>query len=173
VSAQYNTANPRCGYRVYTCFSIVPVFSGKFLATCTSSVPPASCLGLNKATDYAVTRPQVPPPAPKSSSPWLRSDLFLAPVGTPRTVHSHPLAIAFPVGAQQQHCCALARQAASSAAVTLLPWDCRTAFLFIDLQPLGISCLSFSRPDPLFSMICSLFCQNAGGGVPLQLLRAP
>src|SRR5882762_5658016 len=137
------------------------------------SVPPASCLGLNKATDYAVTRPQVPPPAPKNSSPWLRSNLFLAAVGTPRTAHSHPLAIAFPVGAQQQHCCALARQAASSAAVTLLPWDCRTAFLFIDLQPLGISCLSFSHPDPLFSMICSLFCQNTGGGVPLQLLRAP
>src|SRR5882762_2102923 len=115
----------------------------------------------------------VPPPAPKSSFPWLRSNLFLAAVGTPRTVHSHPLAIAFPVGAQQQHCCALARQAASSAAVTLLPWDWRTAFLFIDLQPLEISCLFFSRPDPLFSMICSLFCQNTGGGVPLQLLRAP
>jgi len=38
--------------------------------------------------------------------------------------------------------------------------------LLLDLYPLGISCLSFSRPDPLFSMICSLFAKIPGWGTP-------
>src|ERR1700726_664232 len=35
---------------------------------------------------------------------------------------------------------------------------------FSSLQPLGVSWLSFRDPNRLFSMVCSLFCQNRGGG---------
>jgi len=40
--------------------------------------------------------------------------------------------------------------------------------LFIRLPPLELSCLSFSCPRPLFSIGCSLFCENTGGGIPLR-----
>jgi hypothetical protein len=33
---------------------------------------------------------------------------------------------------------------------------------FSSLQPLGVSWLSFRDPNRLFSMVCSLFCQNRG-----------
>src|SRR6201997_2038571 len=34
------------------------------------------------------------------------------------------------------------------------------------LPPLDRSCLYFSPRHPLFSIVCSLFLQNTGGGVP-------
>src|ERR1700730_1308402 len=37
---------------------------------------------------------------------------------------------------------------------------------FNRLQPLELSCLSFCNSHPLFSIACSLFSQNTGGGVP-------
>src|ERR1700726_3278179 len=37
---------------------------------------------------------------------------------------------------------------------------------FSSLQPLGVSWLSFRDPNRLFSMVCSLFCQNRGVGIP-------
>src|SRR5882724_486566 len=37
---------------------------------------------------------------------------------------------------------------------------------FINLPPLGISCLSFRGSNSLFSIVCSLFWQNTGGWVP-------
>jgi hypothetical protein len=37
------------------------------------------------------------------------------------------------------------------------------------LRPLKVSCLSFCNLYPLFSVACSLFSQNAGGGVPQAL----
>jgi hypothetical protein len=149
-----------------------------------TSWPPAphpplqsSCLGVNKITNYAVTRPQLPPPARKSSFPWFRSwfrsNLFLAPAGTPRTVHSHLLAISFPVGAQRQHCCAPARQAASSAAATLPSMGLPDSFSFQRLTASwNLLPLFFTRRCFVFNDLQSL-CQNTGGGVPLQLLRAP
>ena len=40
--------------------------------------------------------------------------------------------------------------------------------IFRSLRPLKRSCLSFSNSRPLFSIDCSLFSQNAGGGIPLR-----
>src|SRR6266404_1776186 len=38
-------------------------------------------------------------------------------------------------------------------------------------QPLAASCLSFGSSSPLFSMLCSLFCQKQGVGIPCHSLR--
>src|SRR5260370_23016543 len=38
------------------------------------------------------------------------------------------------------------------------------------LRPLELSCRSFPNADPLFSMLCGLFCQNTRGG---GVLRSP
>ena len=40
------------------------------------------------------------------------------------------------------------------------------SFAPVSLQPLVSSCPSFCEPRPLFSIICSLFCKNTGGGYP-------
>src|SRR5579864_2211365 len=42
-------------------------------------------------------------------------------------------------------------------------------FVFILLPALKLSCLSFSCPRPLFSIVCGLFCEKTGGGIPLPL----
>jgi hypothetical protein len=39
--------------------------------------------------------------------------------------------------------------------------------LFMHLPALQLSCSSFSRPRPLFSIVCGLFYENTGGGIPL------
>ena len=39
--------------------------------------------------------------------------------------------------------------------------------LFMCLPALQLSCLSFSHPRPLFSIVCGLFYKNTGGGIPL------
>src|SRR5579864_6098446 len=44
-------------------------------------------------------------------------------------------------------------------------------FVFILLPALKLSCLSFSCPRPLFSIVCGLFCENTGGGIPLPDLH--
>src|SRR5258708_32835980 len=45
------------------------------------------------------------------------------------------------------------------------PLNPANSFPPIGLQPLVSSCPSFCEPRPLFSIACSLFLQNAGGGV--------
>jgi len=42
---------------------------------------------------------------------------------------------------------------------------------FMHLPALKLSCLSFSCPRPLFSIVCGLFCENTGGGIPLPHLH--
>ena len=43
-------------------------------------------------------------------------------------------------------------------------------FVYNGLPPLWVSWPSFASPDPLFSIVCSLFCQNVGGwGIYLLL----
>ena len=37
-------------------------------------------------------------------------------------------------------------------------------FVYNGLPPLWVSWPSFASPDPLFSIVCSLFCQNVGVG---------
>src|SRR5882757_9596309 len=109
----------------------------RFLATSTTSVPPTSSFPANKAASYAVTRLQL---------------LFAARNPTP-----------FPVGAQ--HCCAPATHNLSDSAAHLCcPAD--NPCPFINLPPLGISCLSFRGSSSLFSIVCSLFWLNTGGGYP-------
>jgi hypothetical protein len=47
----------------------------------------------------------------------------------------------------------------------VLHWRCSASpkpLLFSNLQPLGVSCLSFGTSRPLFSIVCSLFFQNTG-----------
>ena len=115
------------------------IFPKKFLATCTTSVPPTSSFPANKAASYAVTRLQL---------------LFAA---------RNP--IPFPVGAQ--HCCAPGSHNLSDSALRLR-WPADNLCPFINLPPLEISCLSFRGSNSLFSMICSLFWQNTGGWVLLR-----
>jgi hypothetical protein len=43
--------------------------------------------------------------------------------------------------------------------------------LFMHLPALELSCLSFSHPRPLFSIVCGLFYENTRGGIPLPDLR--
>jgi hypothetical protein len=49
--------------------------------------------------------------------------------------------------------------------------SCPSPFGFILLPALKLSCLSFSCPRPLFSIVCGLFCENTGGGIPLPDLH--
>src|ERR1700686_1930644 len=49
--------------------------------------------------------------------------------------------------------------------------SCHSPFVFILLPALKLSCLSFSYPRPLFSIVCGLFCENTGGGIPLPALH--
>src|ERR1700681_2595237 len=49
--------------------------------------------------------------------------------------------------------------------------SCHSPFVFILLPALKLSCLSFSCPRPLFSIVCGLFCENTGGGIPLPALH--
>src|SRR5579859_8158297 len=49
--------------------------------------------------------------------------------------------------------------------------SCPSPFVFILLPALKLSCLSFSCPRPLFSIVCGLFCENTGGGIPLPDLH--
>src|ERR1700686_1036125 len=51
--------------------------------------------------------------------------------------------------------------------------SCHSPFVFILLPALELSCLSFSCPRPLFSIVCGLFYENTGGGIPLPDLRDP
>src|SRR5258706_11065064 len=44
------------------------------------------------------------------------------------------------------------------------PFHPANSFAPILLQTLEVSCASFREPRPLFSIVCRLFCQNAGGG---------
>jgi hypothetical protein len=59
------------------------------------------------------------------------------------------------------------------------PCLCGKSCPFSGLPPLVLSCRSFSHASPLFSTVCSLFCQNTGGGVSAykstrtQKTRAP
>ncbi len=115
----------------------------KFLATCTTSVPPTSSFPANKAASYAVTRLQL---------------LFAA-----RNL------IPFRVGAQ--HCCAPASHNVSDRIliyVGIYVGQLDNPCPFINLPPLGISCLSFRGSSSLFSIVCSLFWQNTWGWVPLR-----
>src|ERR1700686_3248087 len=47
------------------------------------------------------------------------------------------------------------------------------SFTSFRLPALELSCLSFSCPRPLFSIVCGLFYENTGGGIPLPDLRDP
>ena len=114
-------------------------FFKKFLATCTSSVPPSSCLGANKAASYPKTRA-------KCRSPLA----ILLPHGSGYSLLLTP-AVTFPVRA---HDCRITAWRTSTAPAP---------FLFINLSPLGISCPSFLHSLSLFSTSCSLFRQNTGG----------
>ena len=49
--------------------------------------------------------------------------------------------------------------------------SCPSPFVFILLPALKLSCLSFSCPRPLFSIVCGLFYENTGGGIPLPDLH--
>jgi hypothetical protein len=43
----------------------------------------------------------------------------------------------------------------------------RISFTSFYLRTLKLSCSSFSRSDPLFSIVCALFDKNTRGGIPL------
>src|ERR1700686_2613832 len=45
------------------------------------------------------------------------------------------------------------------------------SFTFFRLPALKLSCISFSYPRPLFSIVCGLFYENTGGGIPLPALH--
>jgi hypothetical protein len=45
------------------------------------------------------------------------------------------------------------------------------SFTSFRLPALKLSCVSFSYPRPLFSIVCGLFCENIGGGIPLPALH--
>jgi hypothetical protein len=45
------------------------------------------------------------------------------------------------------------------------------SFTSFRLPALKLSCLSFSYPRPLFSIVCGLFYENTGGGIPLPALH--
>jgi hypothetical protein len=45
------------------------------------------------------------------------------------------------------------------------------SFISLRLPALKLSCLSFSCPHPLFSIVCGLFYENTGGGIPLPALH--
>jgi hypothetical protein len=47
---------------------------------------------------------------------------------------------------------------------------CGKFHVFSSLPPLEISCVSFCKPRPLFSIACSLFSQNAGAGWASRML---
>jgi hypothetical protein len=49
--------------------------------------------------------------------------------------------------------------------------NCPRPFVFILLPALKLSCLSFSSPRRLFSIVCGLFCENTSGGIPLPDLH--
>src|SRR5258705_7589337 len=111
----------------------------KFLATCTTSVPPPSSFPANEAASYAVTRLQLVFAARNPTHSQQRRS-----IAAPQQAKIYPIVPRIYVGLLDN------------------PRP------FINLPPLGISCLSFRGSSSLFSIVCSLFWQNTGGWVPLR-----
>jgi len=128
----------------------------KIPATCTQSVPSTSCPRVPRLLSWVVNvaknatrrlpRP-LPPRAPSPSAGPFRYLLSINPALCPL-------------------CRRLPRPSRGGKLSSDLhesPVTSHKSRLFMRLPALQLSCLSFSHPRPLFSIVCGLFFKNTGG----------